>query len=103
MADVVVEIDEKKLYEAVQDAEDLPSVIGDITNRIIAQANAFSAGFRTGIYHDHQTGETLGDTQPDYGGNVKKVGKTIVGIVHPKNYAAIKDNYENNTLLKSAR
>ena len=60
-----------------------------------------SAGFRTGIYHDHETGETLGNTQPRYEGDVGPDKRFVVGIVYPKNYAAMKDNHKNNTLLKS--
>ena len=103
MADVDVEIDASRLFVAIQDAESLPDVLGEYVQRISGNANAASAGFRTGIFHDHDTGETRGDTQPVYKGNVKRKGRSMVGLVYTGNYAAQKDNYENNTLLKSAR
>lgn len=102
-AKMTVKIDGRKLYEAVQDAEKLPPVLEDAVKKVTANANMLSSGFRTGIFHDHKTGETRGDTQPEYGGNVAKKGRTMVGIVHPENYAAMKDNYENNTMLKALR
>jgi hypothetical protein len=43
----------------------------------------------------------VGGTQPAYVGDVRMGRRGYVGIVHPGNYAAMKDNYENNTLLKA--
>lgn len=103
MADVEVEIDGAKLLAAIQDADRLPDVLQEQVQRIQGNANASSAWFRTGIFHDHVTGETRGDTQPVYSGNVKRKGRSMVGLVFTGNYAAQKDNYENNTLLKAAR
>lgn len=103
MADVVIKIDENKLYEAIQNAEDLPEVLGEITSRITANANTLGSSFRTGLFYDRSIGQRVGDTQPEYGGDVKRKGRSMVGIVHPRNYAAMKDNYEHNTLLKAAR
>jgi hypothetical protein len=105
MADVEmkIEINGEAVFSAIQDADNLPEVLGEHTERIIGNANMLGSSFRTGIYHDHATGKTLGNTQPVYGGNVERMSSTVVGLVHPKNYAAMKDNYENNTLLKAAR
>lgn len=103
MASVVIEIDDEKLYEAIQDADRLPDVLGEIASRITANANALGSSFRTGLFYDRSIGQRVGDTQPEYGGDVKRKGKAMVGIVHPMNYAAMKDNYEHNTLLKAAR
>ena len=102
-ATLTVKLDKEKLEQAVQDADGLPPVLGDAVQKVLANANMLSSGFRTGIYHDHRTGETLGDTQPEYGGDVARKGRSMVGIVHPRNYAAMKDNYENNTMLKALR
>lgn len=101
MAKVTVRLDGAKVYEAIQQGDGTWSLIESVASKIAASANANSAWFRTGIFHDHATGETLGDTQPEFGYNVAKKKRTIVGLVHPKNYAAIKCNHENNTLLKS--
>lgn len=103
MASLEIQIDETKLFEAIQDGENLPQIIGEYAKRIESNANQMSSGFRTGIFHDHATGQTLGNTQPQYASDVAKKGRSIVGIVHVKNYAAMKDNYENNTLLKAVR
>lgn len=99
---VVVEIDPEKFRAAVNDADQLESLLQSVTSSVVNAANSMSSGFRTGIYHDPNTGETVGDTQPEYGGDVADRGKGPLGLVHPKNYAAMKDNYENNTLLKAA-
>ena len=94
-------INDGKLRRAVSSAERLDVPLDEAVGRIADRANALSASFRTGIYHDHETGEVRGNTQPRYAGDVIR-GKTgFVGIVHPANYAAMKDNHENNTLLKS--
>lgn len=98
---VTVSLDGKKLYEAVQESDGLPDAIQSVASRIASNANALGSSFRTGIFHDHETGETLGDTQPQYGYDVARKGRSIIGIVMPKNYAAMKDTHENNTLLKS--
>lgn len=102
-ATITVKIDDEKLYEAVQNADGLPDTLEEAVQSVISNANASSAGYRTGIFHDHMTGEKRGDTQPVYGGDVARKGRSMVGIVHPMNYAAHKDNYENNTMLKALR
>lgn len=71
------------------------------TAQITARANALGSGFRTGHYHPDHRSPGVGGTQPSYVGDVRIGRKGYVGIVHPGNYAAMKDNYENNTLLKS--
>lgn len=101
MADFEVEINQGKLREAVQDAEGLPTALGDAVSQIAGRANAIGSGYRTGIWHDHASGEKRGGTQPVYEGDVQRRGRSQVGIVHPGNYAAMKDNHLHNTLLKS--
>lgn len=98
MADV--QIDEQALRDAVSTADDVASVLGDAAARICEIANSMGAGFRTGIYHpDH--GQSVGDTQPDYAYDVRDGSRGPVGLVWTNNYAAMKDTYENNTLLKA--
>lgn len=101
MASFTVTINEGKLRKAVQDADGLPPLLDEAVSKIAANANAMSAGFRTGIFHDHATGETRGDTQPRYAANVEKHGSSQVGLVYTANYSAMKDNHLHNTLLKS--
>ena len=43
----------------------------------------------------------MGGTQPSYGADVETHGGAPVGIVYTANYAAMRDNAQNNTLLKS--
>ena len=71
------------------------------TAQITARANALGSGFRPGHYHPDHRSPGVGGTQPSYVGDVRMGRRGYVGIVHPANYAAMKDNYENNTLLKS--
>lgn len=71
------------------------------TAAVLSSANSMGAGFRTGkFYRDHKK-PPLGDTQARYAGDVRDQGGVPVGVVHPANYAAIKDNHDNNTLLKA--
>lgn len=77
------------------------SQIADVTSQATASANSLGSGFRTGIYHDHKTGETRGDTAPIYEGNVEIHGIVPVGMVYAANYSAMRDTLENNTLLKA--
>lgn len=81
-----------------------PNVVAEVDaamRRIHQTANAMGSGFRTGLYHrDHQS-PAVGNTQAAYGGDVRVMGNSVVGIVHTGNYAAMRDNAENNTLLKS--
>lgn len=76
-------------------------LIHKATEIATARANAMSAGYRTGIWHDHKTGEVKGETQPVYEGTVEKRRVYPVGQVHTANYAAAKENMEHNTLLKA--
>lgn len=98
---ITVVIDEKKLYEAINDSPGIKPVLEKACSAITSKANSMSSGYRTGKWHDHSTGEERGGTQPEYAYDVKKKRRTMVGLVHPANYAAMKDNHEHNTLLKS--
>lgn len=71
------------------------------TSRVIAAANSLSSGYRTGLYHRNHESPAVGNTQPRYAGDVQEFGGWPVGIAYTGNYAAMKDNAENNTLLKA--
>ncbi len=76
--------------------------VSQLAGAISDRANALGAGYRTGIYHDPKTGEKRGNTQPKYASEKAKETKNgCIAIVHPKNYAAMKDNYLHNTMLKA--
>lgn len=98
---VIVKIDEAALQRAIQNGEGLPGTLQQRVDEIKDTANALSAGMRTGIWHDHETGETRGDTEPVFDGDVQKVKGGYVGIVYTANYAAQKANHNNNILLKA--
>lgn len=99
--DIKIVVDDAKVRKAINEAEGTESKLQIITQQVVGKANALGAGYRTGKYHrDHQS-PAVGGTQPEYGGDVKRKGSTPVGIVHPENYAAMKDNHMHNTMLKA--
>ena len=93
--------DKVALGSAIGLADEVAAAIEEQTSRIAANAQAMSASFRTGIYHDHATGEKRGDTPTQYVGDVQEMSNAYVGIVYTGNYSAQKDNMMNNTLLKA--
>lgn len=91
-------------YERILKSQ--PGVGGAVTERasqVSSNANALGAGFRTGYYHPEHKSPAVGGTAPVYGYEQaeKSTKYGYVSTVHPLNYAAMKDNYENNTLLKA--
>lgn len=69
---------------------------------IAARANSMGSGFRTEVVVDYETKETRGGTQPEYAAlNARATKKGCIALVVEKNYAAMKDNHLNNTLLKA--
>ena len=103
MASVTVKTDFGPGWKrAIYKTQEVADAVTEEAERIAARANSMSAGFRTGIFHDHATGETRGNTQPRYEAKPAQMreGKPI-GIVVTANYAAQKDTLENNTLLKA--
>ena len=116
MAELVVYIDDRKLKTVINDAPGTPEALKKICSGIEQRANAMAAGYRSGVWHE--TGSTKkpgngqwrdrgkqyptkGDTQARYSSNVKKMGRSQVGIVFTANYAAAQENRKHNTLLKS--
>ena len=98
---VKVDISEQSLKHAVNFAEGTADALRKRSREIENIANSMSSGFRTGYYHRDHKSPAVGGTQPEYGSDVQLGKHGYVGIVHPKNYAAMKDNYQNNTLLKA--
>ena len=101
MADARVEWDMDALQRAAGTDEGVEAALVEATNAITRTANALSSGFRTGTYHRDHKSPAVGGTQAAYEGNVERHGKGNVGIVYTANYAAQKDNLQNNTLLKA--
>ena len=104
MADgMTINWDGNALGRAVGQDEGVREKIVEMTNERITKANMLGAGYTTKRTTDRETGKKVGGTTARYGGDVqmsKKSPKWPVGIVHPVNYAAMKDNYLHNTLLK---
>ena len=100
-ASCTVELDLSALQQLAGNDSLVRGALDARTAQIMARANALGSGFRTGHYHPNHQSPGVGGTQPAYVGDVRMGRRGYVGIVHPGNYAAMKDNYENNTLLKS--
>ena len=98
---VDVHIDQEKLERVALRSKGTGSVVGKATYMITKKANSMADGFRTGIWHDHKTGEKEGNTPARYDDGVKLFKDSYLGIVYTANYAAQKDNLKNNTLLKA--
>ena len=84
----------------------MPQVKAALTKEASAiseQANALGSSFKTAKYHPDHTSPGVGGTTPKYGYEKAKDANRygLVATVHPKNYAAMKDNMVNNTLLKA--
>lgn len=103
MASVTVKVDisQQSLERAVNFAEGTKAALASKSSAIASTANSMGSGFRTGKYHRDHKSPAVGGTSPVYVSDVEMGRKGYVGIVHPKNYAAMKDNYLNNTLLKA--
>ena len=103
-SDVKVVVKMSYDYERIMKSQ--PGVGEAVTNKafkVSSNANALGAGFRTGYYHRDHKSPAVGGTAPEYG--YEKAEKSTkygyVSTVHPLNYAAMKDTYQNNTLLKA--
>ena len=101
MADARVEWDMAALKRAAGTDPQVRDELERTTDAIKARANSMGGAFRTGLYHrDHQS-PAVGNTPAVYDGNVTMVNGGNIGIVYTANYAAQKDNLQNNTLLKA--
>lgn len=96
-----IQWNEAALGRLIGKAPEVQCEVDAATRRIWSAANAMSSGYRTGLYHRDHKSPAVGNTQPAYDGDVEVRRNAVVGIVHTGNYAAMKDNFENNTLLKA--
>ena len=69
------------------------------TSEIAARANSMGSGFKTKLLRHGRP--VKGGTSPSYVADVEVKTNAAVGIVYTGNYAAMRDNAKNNTLLKS--
>lgn len=102
MGDLRIVLDMRSAERACCFQPQLEPILEQHSRRIAANATALGSGFKTAKWHDHETGETKGGKSPAYGSDVYKGKRGYVGIVHPENYAAMKDNHLHNTMLKAA-
>lgn len=97
-------VDENRLWRLVCRQDATYQLVRGVTDETAARANDLSAGFRTGKYHRDHKSPAVGGTQARYGSNTQRPhGIVPAGVVHPLNYAAMKDNHLHNTLLKALR
>lgn len=96
-----VRIDKAALWKAMKGAPETARAVETATRRIHSRASVLGSMFRTGLYHRDHRSPAVGNTQAAYDGNVETHNGMPVGIVHTGNYAAMRDNAKNNTLLKS--
>lgn len=102
MAEVFeLHLDEQAAKGAIDNADGLQALLADKSGAIASAANASSAGNLTQETVRWATKEHVGGQAPQYVSDVKRGRKGWVGIASTGNYAARKDNYENNTLVKS--
>lgn len=98
---VTVEINEAALKAAATQEEKLLPLLESAAGIIADRANILGAPNPTQETVRWATGEHVGGTTPEYGSSAQMGAKGPVGLVTTKNYAAMKDNLENNTLLKA--
>lgn len=98
---VEIEWDMDALKRAADQDEAVMQALESKTAEIADAANSLGSSFQTEESVRWATGERVGGTSPEYGHDVKVGSKGPVGIVMTKNYAAMKDAYLNNTLLKA--
>lgn len=102
MADIEFKVDEQRLWSLVCSSEGTYQAVRDATDAVAARANRLSSGYRTARYRRDHESPAVGGTRPEYGSNTARPrGVVPTGIVHPRNYAAMKDNVLHNTLLKA--
>lgn len=103
MADkITIKWDGRALGRTVGLSPEVGQRIKEICAKGESKANSMTT-YRSGKWHDHETGETKGDTKARYGSDVMRGRYSYVGIVYTANYAAWKDNLKNNTLLKAMK
>ena len=93
--------DRRALGHAIGTAPETREEVTAVTRRIESSARNMSYGYASGVWRNFETGEKRGPTPAQYSYDVKQYSHAWVGIVYTANYAAQKDNMENNTLIKA--
>ena len=89
------------MENSVSEADGVKEALRAKASEIAKTATSYGASFETERTTVWATGEHVGGKTPEYGADVKRGIRGWVGIVMPKNYAAMKDNYLHNTLLRA--
>ena len=98
---LVIELDAKALKRVVGNSDGTETALNSVVSEITGKANSMGASFRTERTYNWIEHKHVGGTQPEYAGDVQRGRQGFIGLVHPNNYAAMKDNYLHNTLLKA--
>lgn len=94
-----VVIDDESVIRAINSSPGIKPALKKRGDAIASRANALGSGYVTPKWHDHETGETKGGKHPEYEATL--ANRYAICFVHPVNYAAMKDNYLHNTMLKA--
>lgn len=101
MGSVEIRWDMAKLGRFCAKAPETVAEIDKVVSRIAATATSMSSGNVTGSYHRDHKSPHVGGTAPFYGSDTQVLRDSAVGLAYTDNYAAKKDNLENNTLLSA--
>ena len=114
----VVEFDMAALQRAGASSDEMRAALVEVTDGIIASANALGSSTHTGghgykakgtgkprkgqgwLEHENSPAAVTGPAA-EYEGNVRMFHEGYMGIVYTANYSAQLDNHRNNTLLKA--
>lgn len=114
----VVEFDMDALQRVGASSDEMRAALVEVTDGIVAAANALGSGTRSGghdykakgtgrsrkgqewLEHDRSPAAVTGPAA-EYAGNVRMFHDGYMGIVYTANYSAQLDNHKNNTLLKA--
>lgn len=101
MAKTEIRWDMARLGRFCAKAPETVEAIGVAVSRTAATATSMSSGNVTGSYHRDHKSPHVGGTAPSYGSDTRVFRESAVGLAYTANYSAMKDNAQNNTLLKA--
>lgn len=91
----------EKAVEKFKGTEGMRGLVESAAANIANTANDMGAGFVTARFYDRDKQELKGGKTPIFATKGRMSRGAWVSLVYEENYAAIKHNYENNTLLKA--
>ena len=99
MGSTKIVVDDNSVMRAINASPGIKPLLKKHGQAIASRADSLGAGYRTAKYYDREAGELKGGKRPEYGATLGT--RYVLCLVHPENYAAMKDNYLHNTLLKA--